>query len=164
MYETKLKRNQSVLMAYPVPFFSRQNVTLRQTISTVCSVFSWMCWYVARGSLLQQYFGLKKHTIFFSGNPNETIVLFGNNIITGEQPLKLAHSLLGYAVGVTDIYRPGWPITRKQTHRNKLGQNLFPQEMAENLVQLSLSFVEATCNKIFLLKSYNITTMVYCCW
>ena len=39
--------------------------------------------------------------------------------VTGEQPLKLAHSLLGYAVGMTDINRPGWPITRKQTHRNK---------------------------------------------
>ena len=34
-------------------------------------------------------------------------------IVTGEQPLKLAHSLLGYAVGMTDINRPGWPITRK---------------------------------------------------
>ena len=32
--------------------------------------------------------------------------------VTGEQPLKLAHSLLVYAVGMTDIYRPGWPITR----------------------------------------------------
>ena len=39
--------------------------------------------------------------------------------VTGGQPLKLAHSLLGYAVGMTDINRPGWPITRKQTHRNK---------------------------------------------
>ena len=39
--------------------------------------------------------------------------------VTGEQPLKLAHSLLGYAVGMTDIKRPGWPIPRKQTHRNK---------------------------------------------
>ena len=33
--------------------------------------------------------------------------------VTGEQPLKLAHSLLGYAVGMTDINRPGWPITRE---------------------------------------------------
>ena len=39
--------------------------------------------------------------------------------VIGEQPLKLAHSLLGYAVGMTDIDRPGWPITRKQTHINK---------------------------------------------
>ena len=39
--------------------------------------------------------------------------------VTGGQPLKLAHSLLGYAVGMTDINRPGWPITKKQTHRNK---------------------------------------------
>ena len=39
--------------------------------------------------------------------------------VTGGQPLKLAHSLLGYAVGMTDINRPGWPITTKQTHRNK---------------------------------------------
>ena len=38
--------------------------------------------------------------------------------ITGGQPLKLAHSLLGYAVDMTDINRPGWPITRKQAHRN----------------------------------------------
>ena len=39
--------------------------------------------------------------------------------VTGEQPLKLAHSLLGYAVGMTDINRPGWTITRKQIHSNK---------------------------------------------
>ena len=38
-------------------------------------------------------------------------------IVTGEQPLKLAHSLLSYAVGMTGINRPGWPITRKQTYR-----------------------------------------------
>ena len=48
--------------------------------------------------------------------------------VTGEQFLKLAHSFLGYAVSMTDIYRPGWPITRKQTHRNKFEQNSFPQE------------------------------------
>ena len=47
--------------------------------------------------------------------------------VRGEQ-LKLAHSILGYAVGMTDIYRPGWPITRKQTLRNKFEQSLFPQE------------------------------------
>ena len=46
-------------------------------------------------------------------------VVSNSNNVTGEQPLKLAHSLLGYAVGMTDINRPGWPITRKQTHRNK---------------------------------------------
>ena len=39
--------------------------------------------------------------------------------VTGEQPLKLTHSLLGYAAGMTDIKRSGWPIPRKQTHRNK---------------------------------------------
>ena len=44
---------------------------------------------------------------------------YENITVTGGQPLKLAHSLLGYAVGMTDINRPGWPITRKQTHRNK---------------------------------------------
>ena len=45
--------------------------------------------------------------------------LLAETNVTGEQPLKLAHSLLGYAVGMTAINRPGWPITRKQTHRNK---------------------------------------------
>ena len=48
---------------------------------------------------------------------NRIILTYFN--VTGEQSLKLAHSLLGYAVGMTDINRPGWPITRKQTHRNK---------------------------------------------
>ena len=52
--------------------------------------------------------------------------------VTGEWPLKLAHYLLGYAVGMTDINRPGWPMTKKQTHRNKFEQNLFPQETAKN--------------------------------
>ena len=47
------------------------------------------------------------------------VAILTNDHVTGEQPLKLAHSLLGYAVGMTDINRPGWPITRKQTHRNK---------------------------------------------
>ena len=41
--------------------------------------------------------------------------------VTGEQ-LKLAPALLGYAVGMTDTYGPGWPITRKQTLRNKFEQ------------------------------------------
>ena len=27
--------------------------------------------------------------------------------VTGQWPLKLAHFLLGYAMGMTDIYRPG---------------------------------------------------------
>ena len=53
-------------------------------------------------------------------------------IVTVEQPLKLAHSLLGYAVGMTGINRPGWPIARKQTHRNKFEQNLFAQETGKN--------------------------------
>ena len=33
-----------------------------------------------------------------------------------EGPLKLAHSILGCAVGITDIVRPGWLITKKQRH------------------------------------------------
>ena len=40
-------------------------------------------------------------------------IFVGFSNVKGEQPLKLAHSLLGYAVGMTDINRPGWPITRK---------------------------------------------------
>ena len=64
--------------------------------------------------------------------------------VTGGQPLKLSHSLLGYAVGMTDINRPGWPITRKQTHRNKFEQNLFPQETAKN----TLSFL----NNLFMTR------------
>ena len=60
---------------------------------------------------------------FVAKRANGTVYTYSDSTlcvhVTGGQPLKLAHSLLGYAVGMTDINRPGWPITRKQTHRNK---------------------------------------------
>ena len=62
-------------------------------------------------------------------------MLHNNNVdVSGKRPLKLAHSLLGYAVGMTDINRPGSPITRKHTHRNKFEQNLSPQEATKKYI------------------------------
>ena len=37
-----------------------------------------------------------------------TFSMFNFYDVTGEQPPKLPHSLLGYAVGMADIYRPAW--------------------------------------------------------
>ena len=38
--------------------------------------------------------------------------------VTGEQPLKLAHSLLGYAVGMTDIGLDGQTLGSRHTEIN----------------------------------------------
>ena len=65
--------------------------------------------------------------MFLPGDENIPYVIN----VTREWLLKLVHCLLGYAVGMTDIYRTEWSITRKQAHRNKSEQILFPQETAK---------------------------------
>ena len=60
-----------------------------------------------------------------------------NRNVTRTGLLQLTHSLLDYVVDMTDIYRSGWPITRKHRHMEMhLNKNVFPGKIAKQTVPL----------------------------